>query len=438
MEQRNIVFFWVLLMTVSIRTYSQQDTLSLSLPEAWQKAAAHSRFIEIKKLSTGIAGEEIRDAQTERYPELGVMASMEKATNIPIYEHGLFSHPTQHEVIHTLYKVGADLYLDIYNGNKLNLKIAEDKTLHQIAQIREDEAVSEIRYKTAALYLELQQSFIFRMLIIKDIADQEKQLTEIKAFYKHGTVLKSDVLRVELDLSKRKLTLVQIENDILIATQKLNIIMGEPDERVIKPLDLQADQDAGIPYEQWLTDALRHSFPYHVSEQETALSEIHVRQIKANTRPRAGIYGDFYYANPQIFLYPYNPYWYSLGIGGVKVSYPISALYHNTHKLRAARLELEREETAHKDMEDKVRQQVREAYLRYKEALIQISVAEVNVTQAEENARIMRNTYFNHTSLITDLLDADIQVLQTRFELAAARIKAQHKYYLLQNITGIL
>jgi hypothetical protein len=33
---------------------------------------------------------------------------------------------------------------------------------------------------------------------------------------KNGTVLKSDVLRVELDLSKRKMTLVTIENDILI------------------------------------------------------------------------------------------------------------------------------------------------------------------------------------------------------------------------------
>lgn len=141
---------------------------------------------------------------------------------------------------------------------------------------------------------------------------------------------------------------------------------------------------------------------------------------------------------PQIFLYPYNPYWYSLGVAGLKASFPISSLYHNIHKVRAARLELEKEEEAHKDAEDKVRQQVREAFLRYKEALVQIQVAEVNVAQAEENVRIVKNTYFNQTSLITDLLDADIQVLQTRFELAAARIMAQDKYYLLQNITGVL
>ncbi|PWV57044.1 TolC family protein [Chitinophaga sp. S165] len=414
------------------------DTIKISLTEAWQRAEEHSRLIEIKKKAAGIANEEIKDARMERYPELGIKGSAEKASNIPVYEDGLFSKPTQHEVIHTLYKASADFYLNLYNGNKLNLKIEEDKTLHQISLIEKDQAVSDIHFRTAALYLDLQKSYIFRGLIIQDIADQEKQLNEIKAFYKNGTVLKSDVLRVELELSRRKMTLVTIENDILIVNQKLNIITGEPDERVIIPTDPDTHQDELAGYEKYLADALQHSFSYHISERQTELSKIHLRQVKANLLPKAGMYGEFYYANPQIFLYPYNPYWYSLGVTGVKVSFPLSELYHNTHKVRAAKLELEKEEEAHKDTEDKVRQQVKEAFLRYKEALVQIGVAEVNVTHAQENARIIRNTYFNQTSLITDLLDADVQVLQTRFELAAAKIMAQNKYYLLQNITGIL
>jgi len=444
MNRRNIAFLSGLLFSgCAFPSYGQtntaaNDTLKISLSEAWHKAEEQSKLVEIKKIATGIANEEVKDARMERYPELGIMGSAEKATNIPIYENGLFSKPTQHEIIHTLYRVGADFYLNLYNGNKTNLKITEDKTLHQISMIQEDQAVSDIRYKTAALYLELQKSLIFRSLITEDIADQEKQLKEIKAFHKNGTVLKSDVLRVELDLSKRKMTLVTIENDILIASQKLNIIIGEPDERVILPADLDIHQDEQAGYEKYLADALQHSFPYHISAQQTALSEVHLRQVKANLRPKLGMYGDFYYANPQIFLYPYNPYWYSLGVAGLKVSFPISELYHNVHKVRVAKLELEMEEEAHKDTEDRVRQQVKEAFLRYKEALVQIGVAEVNVAQAEENARIIKNTYFNQTSLITDLLDADVQVLQTRFELAAARIMAQNRYYLLQNITGVL
>lgn len=445
MNRKEITFLSLLLFAgCAFPSYGQttitaaSDTLRIALSEAWLKAEEHSRLIEIKKKATGIADEEVKDARMERYPEIGIMGSAEKATNMPIYENGLFSKPTQHEIIHTLYRVGADFYLNLYNGNKTNLKIKEDKILHQISLIQKDQAVSDIHYKTAALYLDLQQSLIFRDLIIRDIADQEKQLKEIRAFHKNGTVLKSDVLRVELDLSKRKMALVTIENDVLIASQKLNIIMGEPDERIILPVDADTHQDDHRAYEAYLAEALQHSFSYHISGQQTELSKTHLLQVKANLRPKFGMYSDFYYANPQIFLYPYNPYWYSLGVAGLKASFPISELYHNLHKVRAAKLELAKEEEAHLDTEDKVRQQVKEAFLRYKEALVQIEVATVNVAQAEENARIIRNTYFNQASLITDLLDADVQVLQTRFELAAARIIAQNKYYLLQNITGVL
>ncbi|MCJ7935669.1 MAG: TolC family protein [Chryseobacterium sp.] len=416
----------------------RNDTIRLSLKDAWQRAEENSRHIRIKTINVDIAEAEVKDTKRERLPEIEVKGSVEKASNIPIYENGIFSKPTQHEVIHTLYRAGADFYLNIYQGNKLNLKIKENQTLQKIMDIQKEQAVSDIHYKTAALYLELQKTLIFRNLIKQDIADQKAQLKEIQALYKNGVVLKTDVLRVELELSKRKMALTTIENDILIAMQKLNIILGIPDEQVVIP-DAPFNQwNENTAYSDYLKLALDHSFDYHVSEQQTELSKIKLKQVKANVSPKIGLYGEFYYANPQIFLYPYNPDWYSLGIVGVKASFSLSSLYHNTQKVKAAALEFEKEEETHKDTEDKVRQQVKEAYLRYQEALEQIRVAETNVAQAKENARITKNTYFSQTSLITDLLDADIQLLQTKFELEAAKIMAQNNYYLLQNITGTL
>ena len=50
-----------------------------------------------------------------------------------------------------------------------------------------------------------------------------------------------------------------------------------------------------------------------------------------------------------------------------------------------------------------IRQQVNEAYLRYKEALNRISVAQTNIQQATENSRIVNNTYFNQLSNLIGL-----------------------------------
>lgn len=423
----------------SQHSLKSEDTLKLSLHDVWIRVEKKSRAIEISELEITIKREEVSDLQMERLPELGLIGTAEKVTNIPIYNNGLFRTPTQHDVIHSIYKVSGEFYLNIYNGNKLNLKIKEANYLEEISRIEKNETIAEIRYSSSALFLDLQKSYVFLQLIENDIIDQENQLEEIKSMYTNGVVLNNDVLRIELDLSKRKILKRTIENDILIANQKLNILMGVNDEVIVIPngiIDLE--NNPLNSYSKCLDVALNNSFEYQISGKMTELSELNVRQVKANYRPTVGMYGEYYYSNPQIFLFPYNPYWYSLGFAGLRVTIPISSVYHNLHKKRGALIELEKEEVMHHDVEDKLRQKVKEAFLRYRESLEQIEVSKVNVKQAKENARIIKDSYFNQTSLITDLLDADIQVLQTEFELESARIQAQTKYYLLLTILGII
>lgn len=414
------------------------DTLYLSLNEVWELTNVQSKEVQLQNTESLIRNQNVLDAKAERFPTLSVFASVDKATNMPIYSNGLGNKPEQHDVIHTLYNSGASMYFNLYDGNKQNLKIQEAKILDKRAAIAKQQTKSEIRYKAAQLFLELQKSMIFRDVIINDIADQEKQLHEVQQFYKNGVILKSDVLRIELELSKRKMSLVEIENDILITNQQLSFYLGTNEKSIVIPKVQDLSEIHLETYDEALQIALKNAFKQQISEQNVELTALGIKKVKANVRPSIGITGNFTFANPQIFLYPYNDSWYTLGLVGLKASFPISSLYHNTYKLRKAKLEYEKEEIAHYHITDQIKQEVKEAYLRYEEALIQINVNEKNKQFAKENARIIKNTYFNKTALVTDLLDADIQVLRTQFELEASKINAQNKYYLLQLAKGIL
>ncbi|RRJ90994.1 TolC family protein [Paenimyroides tangerinum] len=413
------------------------DTLYLSLNDVWERTNIQSKEVQLQNTESMIRSENVLDAKAERFPTLSVFASVDKATNMPIYSNGLNHKPEQHDVIHTLYNSGASMYFNLYDGNKQNLKIQETKILDKRAAIAKQQTQSEMRYKAAQLFLELQKSMIFKEVIINDIADQEKQLHEVQQYYKNGVILKSDVLRIELELSKRKMSLIQIENDILITNQQLSFYLGTNENSIVIPKNELSSIESET-YEYALNVALVNAYKQQISEQNVELTEIGIKKVKANVRPSLGLTGSFTFANPQIFLYPYNDSWYTLGLVGLKASFPISSLYHNTHKLKKAKLELEKEEIAHHHIIDQIKQEVKEAYLRYQEALIQIDVNEKNKQFAKENARIIKNTYFNKTALVTDLLDADIQVLRTQFELEASKINAQNKYYLLQLAKGIL
>ncbi len=90
----------------------------------------------------------------------------------------------------------------------------------------------------------------------------------------------------------------------------------------------------------------------------------------------------------------------------------------------------------HEIKQDEIRNGVRAAYLHYTEALERIEIARKNIVQANETLRILKNSYFNQQSLLTDLLDAETQLLQSKFDLTSAQVRAQVQFYQLQKITG--
>lgn len=426
-------------MSAAQRQLIQPAGTSFSLQQVWDMAQQNNKTIQQRRLQVQSADEDIKDAKAERLPEINTTGEYARVSNVPLFENGLFHKPAQFPVLHNTYTVGADAYFNLYNGNKNNIKIQEQKTLRQMREEQKNLTVSDIKLRASSYYLELKRSTMFRNLILANIADQEKQLAQIRQLQKNGVVLKSDVLRAELQLSRERLSLTQIENDLAIANQKLNILIGQPDNVRVNPADeLQADSLPVRTYNDYLADAMRNSYRNKISEQETALRQLQLRDVKANVSPRVGLFANYAYSYPQIRFYPYGDVLYGLGLAGIRASFPISAFYYNKHKVKASELEYKSQLLEHEDTQDAIRQQVNEAYLRYMEALNRITVAQTNIQQAAESYRIINNTYFNQLSLVTDLLEANTQVLQTRFDLAAAQIAARMQYYQLQNVIGNL
>ncbi|PTQ98268.1 outer membrane protein TolC [Mucilaginibacter yixingensis] len=443
MKKRCIYTVTAALLLIFYKPASAQNTggqlQHLSLDEVWAKAVTYNKQLHVKKQEVESGKEEIKDAMAERLPEVQVGGDYARVSNMPIFENGLLHTPSQYPVLHSTYGLDGDAYLNIYNGNKTNLHIAQKQTLEAEKQIQVAQTQSQVKLLAAVHYLELQKGLMFKQLLLSDIAAQQKQLDKIEQLRKNGVVLKSDVLRAQLQLSRQQLSVTTIDNDIAIARQQLAVTMSEPDDFAVQPDSTSLADSAGVKtYNELLADAYHHAFAGKISEQETQLKALQLKDVKGSNMPKVGLFATYSVSYPQIMFYPYSPYLYGFGLAGVKASFSISGLYTNRHKIKAAQIELQKQETEHEDMLDGIRLSVNNAYLRLQEARHRVEVAKVNVKQAEENSRIVNNTYFNQTSLITDLLDANNTLLQTRFELTAAQIGEQVQYYQLQNAIGDL
>ncbi len=435
--------FSCLLMTANIALGQHANPpykpVYLSLNQAWEKAAVNNKNIQMQQLRLESSQEEILDAKAERLPEINATGEYARVSNLPVYTNGLFHTPDQFEVVHNSYRVGADAYLNLYNGNKTSNNISKQQIIHQIRSVQKNMTVSEIKLQASAYFLDLQRSLIFKQLIQTNISELKTQLNQIRQLHKNGVVLKSDVLRAELQLSRTQLSLTQIENDYAIASQKLNILMGEPDEVPIIPADTTSVEQLPMKtYAEYLSIAMNNAYQNKISEEEIKLRRLQLKDVKGNVSPKLGLFADYNYSYPQIQFYPYSIALYGLGVAGIRASFPIDAIYHNRHKVKAAEIEYKQQELEHHNTQDQIRPKVNEAFLRYEEALTRIRVAKTNIEQATESSRIVTNTYFNQLSLVTELLESNTQLLQSRFDLAAAQIAAQLQYYQLQNVIGNL
>ena len=86
----------------------------------------------------------------------------------------------------------------------------------------------------------------------------------------------------------------------------------------------------------------------------------------------------------------------------------------------------------------RIRMDVRTAFLRHQEALQRVEALQLSVRQAQENYRIMQNRYLNQLAILTDLLDANSVRLNVELQLVTARTRVIYTYYQLQKVCGRL
>ena len=87
---------------------------------------------------------------------------------------------------------------------------------------------------------------------------------------------------------------------------------------------------------------------------------------------------------------------------------------------------------------DNIRLQINQTYQTYLVSVIKIQVYEKAVTQATENFRITKNKYNNSLATTTELLDADVALLQTKLSVTNAKADSFIAYNRLLQAAGIL
>lgn len=440
-----ILVFILLSFFIVKETHAQQNENKtanfLTLEEIWESAGNNNKHVKAELLETKKKDQMVRLAKADYLPDLALNGSYHRNTKMPVYEGGFFSSPDYFPIGKYGYGAGYELNFQVYDGGKKYRNVKLRKEEKNLAEHQYEATQNNIKLIAAITYYDLFRNLQFRDLVQQEIITEKSQLNTIEDLYKNGVVLKSDLLRASVKLSDVELSLSEINNNIQLAVQRLNILMGRDENKSIEidyhELSLPGDFD-DIENEDFLDRALQGNFSYKMSLDKLNISKLNLRQSQSNILPKISLFSYYNLKFPQVFLYPYSSNRYGFGQFGVKLSFPIDAFYKNSHRVTANKLAYEQESINREIVRDRLSTDIREIHLQLQYLKESIGTENKNIERATESVRVLKDAYYNQQLTLTDLLDAETQLLDAKFRLMASKINVRIEYLKLRQTMGLL
>ncbi|WP_164735537.1 TolC family protein [Pseudoflavitalea rhizosphaerae] len=414
-------------------------TLSLTLNDAIRHAKNSNKLVGVLKTEQAANGLDLEDARMGVLPRVHSNASYQRYTNVTVFD-GVWSDPKgiPKPPVPDAGALSLEAGFNLYAGGRQRAVITDMQHKHELASINTKEQESNIGLQVALQYLDLIRLYFQEQLITDQIERAKTRAKNISSFYTNGKVTKSDLLRAEVQLSNVLLNEIANKNDYLVSNQRLNTLLNiDPYTKIIPSDTVSLNLQDSLELAALLKD-YSSTFSILKAQKNIELQENRTKLAKSFNLPAVSLFAGYGFNYPNTMIFPPVAQTIAVGTAGVKITYEISSLYHNKHRVRSSRLR----EAALKDqkgwIEDNVKQEAQALAIKYNEAMNRLTVIKKSIEQAEINYNIQNTKYVNQLTLLTDLLEADNLYQETQFNYIQANIAALSIYYRLLFITGKL
>lgn len=425
----------------SLHAQQTENGQPFRLEDMWKAAESNNRTLKLADLNLQQSALAVLEAKDRLLPELSLGGDVKLNSKFLIYDHGLFSSPEDVPIKGYGYSAGYNLNFNLFNGGKERRNITIKKEEEIRKEYESELQKYHVKYNVAAVYFELYKWLHFHDFLDAEIGTEKKQLSLIESLHKNGIVLKSDVLRTSVKLSQLELSLSEVKKKIEIARQRLNILMGRKNEAELN-ISIQDHVDS-VPiiksdYDYYMDIAFKNSPEYKMVNSDIKLSGLGISQVRSSLLPKVSLYANYNYTYPQISFYPYSNNLWGFGQTGIKIQFSIDNLYKRKHSIAHSQIINDQAKEKAEIRRDEISLQVKEACLQEQQALESVETALKNMAKTTEAVRVIRSSYLNQESLLTDLLEAENALLEAKFNLTTAQTNVQLTHIRLLAIAGIL
>lgn len=238
-----------------------------------------------------------------------------------------------------------------------------------------------------------------------------------------GLATSSDVLSVQVKRSDVEVRMIEARTQSKLALMSLNSLMGEPLDAVKVPAErpLDSARVGSSPDEAQLIQQALASRPDLLSLQHRrSMGEAGVTAARAGWYPQVFLAAGYDYARPNQRIIPPKARFDGTWDVGVSLQWNVWDWMTTSAQTAQAEASLRQTEAGIDLLQNAVRLEVAQWSQRFADARVLVEAAKTGVRAAEESRRIMGQKFDQGTATTTDVLDAEVALLQARLALTKA------------------
>ena len=411
-----------------------QTAQKISLQQAIDLSIKTSNNLKIAGSKVLQASADVQEAKDRKLPNASVSASYLRlsSANINLKSAQNSNRPSP-KVNQAVYGI-ANVTMPLYSGGRIKYGIESAEYLEKAAMLNVENDKEAVVYNTIQAYTNLYKSSKTLTVIKENLNASVQRDSLFSRLEQNGILARNDLLKAQLTTSNIELSLLDAQNNFNIATINMALLLGlqentsiEVDSNFVNvPLQLK-------PFIEMENMALQNRKDAQAIAFQKRAAAVGVKIAKSEAYPTIALTGGYIAADIPKLLTVTNAV--NIGLG---VQYNIASLWKNNTKLTQARAREVQLSATESLINDGIKLQLNKDYQNYLFAQKKIDVYEKSITQATENYRITKNKYDNNLVTITDLLEADISLLQAKLNASVAKADAALAYNKILSTTGTL
>jgi outer membrane protein TolC len=418
----------------SMHNLAAQEKRTITLKEAIDLTLAYNKTLKINKTKIEDAAAAVKEAYEKKLPDAGISgAYLYLPVQPTINFKGRLDTAATPDIHQAIYGI-ASVSVPVYSGGRLKYGLESAKYLEEAVKLDAENDRDLVILNVTNACINLYKAYQAIALVKENLATSQQRVKDLSNLEKNGLLARNDLMKAELQSSNIELSLLDAESNYKIASVNMDLMMGLPEQTELIPdrngLALPTTVKTLDEYEQ---EALQNRKDIAALSYRKKSATTGVQSAKSGYYPSIGVTGGYFAADIPGLVSITNAI--NIGVG---IKYDLASLWKTKTKVQQAKIKEQQLQLNEEMMTDNVRMQINQAYQAYLVSVKKIQVYEKAVLQAEENYRITKNKFDNSLTTTTELLDADVALLQTKLSVTNSKADSFLAYNKLLQVSGLI